>query len=371
MNNFTKVKHLGRTWLHDGILWLPLSASGIAFSFTGKKLSVTIAGDDSTKLPFYKQKEPARVAIYIDGQRKKDRMIKAEETILPILSSRKATTHEIMILKLTEAPMSIVGIKEFTMDDAAEITPLPAKKRKIEFIGDSITCGYGVDDEVPEHHYKTSTQDATKAFAYRCAEILDADYSLVSFSGHGIISGYVENGVPKLQELVPPLYTRLGLSRGLANGRQIYDEKWDFTKFIPDTIVINLGTNDDSYCQDHEERQNHFASEYAQFLRLVRMKNPSAKIVLILGVMGDRLFPFVQKAMEKFIEMTGDDNIEAHRIEPIKRYEGYVADYHPTSMTHERVAKQVAAILKGEKPMETPAEDPAKEVKKELESSEK
>lgn len=49
----------------------------------------------------------------------------------------------------------------------------------MEFIGDSITCGYGVDDPDKEHHFKTATEDVTKAYAYKTALALNADYSMV------------------------------------------------------------------------------------------------------------------------------------------------------------------------------------------------
>ena len=55
-------------------------------------------------------------------------------------------------------------------------------ERAIEFIGDSITCGYGVDDEVAEHHFATGTEDTTRAYALRTARKLGVDYSLVSLS---------------------------------------------------------------------------------------------------------------------------------------------------------------------------------------------
>lgn len=342
MNDFSKVKLLGRTYEADGILWLAHSASGIEFSFTGKTLSIVIAGDDATKK---KAKEPARLAIYVDGERKFDKMVRTENSTIRVIRTLKSMKHEIRILKLTEAPMSIFGIRNIISDGEGTIEPLPEKERKIEFIGDSITCGYGVDDENPEHHYKTSTEDATKAFAYKTAVLLNADYSLVSYSGHGIISGYVEGDVPKLQELVPPYYGSVAYSRGLINGKQLWHTEWDFTKFVPDTIVINLGTNDDSYCRDYEERQKHFARSYAAFLKEVHARNPEARLCLILGVMGARLFPFVKEAMEIFQKETGYDNISAHKIEPIELYEGYVADYHPTVKTHDRVANTLAKIL--------------------------
>ncbi|MFR5051646.1 MAG: hypothetical protein ACLTCP_10230 [Ruminococcus bicirculans (ex Wegman et al. 2014)] len=70
---------------------------------------------------------------------------------------------------------------------------------------------------------------------------------------------------------------------------------WDFSKYIPQIIVINLGTNDDSYCRDHKDRQAVFSKLYADFLAVVREKNPQAYILCTVGIMGERIFPAVEE----------------------------------------------------------------------------
>ena len=79
----------------------------------------------------------------------------------------------------------------------------PGLAHKIEFIGDSITAGYGVDDEVKEHGFSTATEDVTKTYAYKTAAALQADYSIVAYSGHGIISGYTGDGEKNTGLLIP------------------------------------------------------------------------------------------------------------------------------------------------------------------------
>lgn len=88
----------------------------------------------------------------------------------------------------------------------------------MEFIGDSITCGYGVDDEVAEHQFKTATEDVTRAYAYKTARMLNADYSMFSASGYGIITGYTEGDVKLEDQRLPQFYespaTRAEVSAG-------------------------------------------------------------------------------------------------------------------------------------------------------------
>ncbi|WP_059041925.1 hypothetical protein [Paenibacillus rubinfantis] len=71
---------------------------------------------------------------------------------------------------------------------------------------------------------------------------------MVSLSGYGIISGYTENGEKLLTHLVPDYYEKVGKSEGKFDGTLVPQSlNWDFNKFVPDLIVVNLGTNDDSY----------------------------------------------------------------------------------------------------------------------------
>lgn len=248
-------------------------------------------------------------------------------------------------MKLSEAPHSIVGIQEFVMADTDVISPTPDKPLKLEFIGDSITCGYGVDDNDPEHHFSTATEDETASYAYLTAQSLDADYSMVSYSGYGIISGYTETDEKRLTELVPDKYEDTGYSRGKVDGVAVTLQKWDFDRFCPDFVVINLGTNDDSYCKDIAQRQEEYAACYAQFIQQVRSHNPGAYILCVYGIMTDRLYPYVQKAVELYRQKTGDERITALHIEPHTDEAGYGADWHPSKLTHIRAAKEVTAKI--------------------------
>ena len=339
--NWQNVKPLGRTWpLADG-LWLAFSASGVEFTFNGSTCMVTIAGD-SRAVDAEALNDHTRVAIELDGQRAVDAMLNVPEKTFTLTAGEGE--HIVRIMKLSEAAMSTCVIKVI---EAESIRPTAKKSRLVEFIGDSITCGYGVDDEDPEHHFSTATEDATRAYAYRTAQALDADYSLVSLSGYGIISGYTATAEePVTTQLLPTYYEKLGFSYGAYEGLAPQDIRWDFAARQPDVVVINLGTNDDSYCLDHEERQQHYCDQYAAFLRTVRRCNPGAKILCTLGMMGDRLYPFVEKAAAAYSAATGDANITCMPFVPQLAEDGLAADYHPTEATHRKAAEKLTAEIR-------------------------
>lgn len=359
------LKLLGRTHNEEDILWLPHSASGAEFTMDGTYCSVTLAGDSMAQTG-----SRARFAAYVNGERVLDEMISEKEMTFEIFTSEKldvryttesagdstdeagepkivvdpkSETVTITLIKLSEALHSTVGIKSIDVVSEGDISPTAEKEMKIEFIGDSLTCGYGVDDEVSSHHFSTKTEDATKAFAYKTAQILNADYSLVSYSGFGVVSGYTSvKGVKAGDYMVPDMYEMLAYSGGSYNGYNVSETAWDFSLFQPDITVICLGANDQTYTGSNEELTREYINGYVEFLKQIRGHNPDAYLVCCLGLVSDGLFEAVCTAAEEYSEQTGDGRITAVHLPVQDGTTGYAADYHPTAATYNNAAVLLA-----------------------------
>ena len=339
-------KLVGRTYLaENGTLWCGLSGSGAEFEFTGKNLDIMVETDKvgwSGQVDNY-----ARIAIYVDGERVVDDMLNEGLKKYSPIQGDSEVTKTVRIVKLSETAMSCFGIMPIQLEDGASIRPTAEKAHKIEFIGDSITCGYGVDDEDPTHKFKTSTEDVTRAYAYKTAQALDADYSMFSISGWGIISGWTGDGKQKPEQQIPLYYEKLGFTYGGFGDIMPQETDWDFSLYKSELIVINLGTNDDSYCGSHEDRKQAYVEGYVEFLKTVRKDNPDARILCVLGIMGDNLYPSVEEAVSRYTEETGDSNISAFHLEPQDQAEdGLVADYHPTEKTHTKASEALTAEIR-------------------------
>lgn len=368
--------------MHHDIRWLALSGSGIEFSFYGKRAEITIVGDQIATSGI----NEARIAIEVNGQRVVDELVtekmktysifandaneiedqygdkrqnsieqRTEDRIEDRTEDRTEVRTEggsedrevtVRVIKLSEAAMSTVGIADIKVDSVDGIKATPARARKIEFIGDSITCGYGVDASHAESPFTTGTEDVTKAFAYLTAQKLNADYSMVSYSGYGIISGYTENDQKLTTHILPDYYNKFAKSEGLLNETvNPLSIPWNFSEFTPDLIVINLGTNDDSYTKDHPERQADYEQHYVLFLKQVRANNPHAKILCTLGIMGDRLFPYVERAVAAYSNETGDTNVTTMKFEVQLPEDGFGADWHPSTTTHRKAANKLTSHI--------------------------
>lgn len=335
------VKLLGRAYYDDfdEDLICAYSGTGCEFTFNGTSAKITVKGDSAAKAN--NNDNAARFAIYVNGERTQDIMLDEQEKIITAYEGNGNETVTISLVKLSETAHSTLSISSITVENG-EINPTPEKEMYVEFIGDSITCGYGVDDEDRNHHFSTSTEDCTKAYAYKTAEMLDADYSLVSISGYGIISGYTNNPDKKsASQIMPKYYDKIGFSYG----KDVASTKWDFNR-KPEIIVINLGTNDESYCKTNKDKQAEFTAEYINFLKDIRTYNPDSEILCILGVMGSGLYKCVEEAVTTYSSETGDTKVTAMKLPNQDQADGIAADWHPTEATHEKTAKIVSEKIK-------------------------
>lgn len=344
-NNFTlnmdNAKIIGRTYLDGDTLWLVQSASAAEFKINAQSLDVTMSGDSSAN---GENASNARFAVYVDGERVLDECMVSGDGTYTVFSYSEPKEVTVKIIKLSESAQSIVGIKSLTARCVGKPEPTADKTLKIEFVGDSITCAYGVDDENRDHSFSTHTEDATKGYAYKTAQLLDADYSLVCYSGHGIISAYTGDGVINELGLVPKIYTKIGKTWSSVTP-DVNKIDWDFSSFEPDYVVINLGTNDASYVKGDAKKAADFQAEYCEFIKLVRQNNPNAHIICTLGVMGADLYKYVEQAKADYSAETGDDNISCIRLDSIDPADGYAADWHPVEATHTKAATQLSEYI--------------------------
>ena len=333
------VKLIGRTYYNGESLWFGHSAAGVEYQFTGSTTSVTITGDGSA----VGKVNGARIGFFADGVRVKDVMLTSKTQTFTL--DLEEGDHTIRVLKLSECANGTIFIDKISTDSES-IAPTAAKAHKIEVIGDSITCGYGIDGANQNESFATMTEDGSRTYAYKAAQLLDVDYSMVSVSGSGIISGYSGGSKPNTQNLMPDFYPNLGHSWGWTDNGTIDSVAWDFNAYVPDLIVINLGTNDHSYTKGKEERIAEYVAGYVDFLKQVRASNPDSEILCSLGIMGQDLYPAIEEAVAAYTDETGDTKVNTLKFDNQDgATDGLGSDWHPTEQTHEKAAYKLAARI--------------------------
>jgi hypothetical protein len=323
---FSDVKNIGRFFIENGITYLAQSGSALEFYVTAKYAEIVLAGDGFSI--YHDDFEKPRYAIYVDDNLLLDSKMSEKNKTIILLDNETEKNIKVKIILLSEAFFGCVGIKNiiaissYPKDEIIKSTE--NKKYKIEFIGDSITCGYGNEAPAPNQLFDTKTQNFEKSYAYLSAKELDFDYSVICYSGCGIIS----TGNKMYEK-----YTKVNII--------YYNKEWDFDKYNSDIVVINLGTNDFGYIS--EFRIDEYCEKYAEFLKLVREKNPNAFIICIIGMMGceDLLF-----LINRAIGLVDDDKIYAFLFPEQRIQDGIGAQYHPNVVSHAKWGKLLAQIIK-------------------------
>lgn len=336
----------GRTLFLDGVRYIDYSLSGTEFIFRGKSLKARLSSDykpdpvmGDTFMPY--------LAVLVNGEMTKRFKADSPEAVYDLYESDTEKEVVIELVKMSEAAFGKIGIIEFISDSDIPPVPTPKKDLKIEFVGDSLTCGYGIEGKSGDT-FRTDTENPLKAYAYKTAKALDADFNLISWSGIGIISSWVDDKAeePLANWLSPVLYPCTDAA--YCNDHDIKPFiKWDFSGFVPQFIVINLGTNDESWTKGIKEREEDFTAKYVDYLKMIRGYNPNAEIICSYGGMLDTIFHTVQSAADIFKRDTGDTRI--HTLEYTVQNEerdGIGADFHPSEKSHDRMAEELISKIK-------------------------
>ena len=128
--------------------------------------------------------------VFVDDQSSKTIEVKNDTTIL-IASGLGTQIHKVQIYKRTEGSQGIGSFKGILISENGEMLPwknIPT--RKIEFIGNSITCGYGTEGLSKSERWKPSTENNYLGYAPIMARAFKADYHITAHSGEGVVRNY-------------------------------------------------------------------------------------------------------------------------------------------------------------------------------------
>ena len=259
--------------------------------------------------------------------------------IVDIASGLENKMHRLTVTYANEGLVMKPVFYGFILDENCSLGEKPTlPERKIEFIGNSITCGLGNEWDGVATRFDYSMQNQYYTYAAIAARELNAQCFVVARSGIGIYrntNGNVNGDRDNFQAVYP--FTNFGTS----------GERWDFSDFTPDVVCINLGTNDTT---NPTYKTELLAAAYKKFIGTLRLHYPKAKIVLLTGTMvkGQRLAN-IQKAQREAIayhKSRGDDEIYRLDFTPADGSLGYGYAKHPSKAQHELMASELVPFLR-------------------------
>ncbi|MEM9666603.1 MAG: GDSL-type esterase/lipase family protein, partial [Bacteroidota bacterium] len=221
----TSIRYIGRTQA-DGseAVRFDWAGSGFVVRFAGTGLGVRL--DDGAN----------DFNIDLNGVRQPPLATEAGRMAYTLAEGLPDTVHTVRFTRRTEPGLGITTLRGLVLPPGGRLlAPPEAPGRRLLFVGDSITCGYGVEGDRPDCDFSRATEHADAAYAAQAARAFGAEAHLIAQSGLGVVRNY---GAPTETSPRPmPSY----LDQALFGDEQA---RWEAAPWRPDAVVINLGTND-------------------------------------------------------------------------------------------------------------------------------
>lgn len=315
---------------------------GIDWTYSSVTFRADCQGDVQMTMRARSSSQPSYVVAVLDDeeltvQQLKERRVKVtKKNTYTVLTDVPAGVHDICLIKLTEAQLGLLDLYDVILNGQLMELPEETGRLKIEFIGDSITSGLGnlwtsSDGSISDRQI---FQDGYHTYEGFTARDLDADIQVISLSGWGVAGGWM---TPSANAAISKAYEYRSYYRNHSS------DKWEFSSWQPDIVVINLGTNDMGIPEPPDE--DTLKAKVLELFALVRKHNPQAKIVWAFGLMGNaggKIERIVKECMDE--RAAQGDTIPYTFVELPSDQNG--GNGHPNVSGQERAGRVLTAALK-------------------------
>ena len=335
---------------HPGLRWegrLRFDDAGAAvYDWTQVRLHAAFEGD---RLALYTDTADNYLEISVDGKLKAvlgpkpkadDAPLSAywlegryESGHVTVLQGLGAGEHRLLIAKRTGPNIGIVRFKGLRLAAGKRLLkPPPAQERRIEFLGDSLTNGYGNEGPGKECKVLPPYENSSRSWARLTADALDAEAQLLAYSGYGAVRNYGDKEAAS-KDPFPAYYPHTVLAEKAV---------WDREQFKPQVAVVFLGTND--YSTQPVPSEEAFISGYRALIAAAREGRGPLPVLCIYphepAVLADRVKAIVEAERKEGLptEILGF---------PAPADDELGCDWHPLAVVHQRWAALAEAKLAG------------------------
>ncbi len=245
------------------------------------------------------------------------------------------------LVRRTEAWQGMADFLGLEMPAGTRLLEAPVwPTRRLLFIGDSITSGEGIDLFPAAASANPRWSNAARSFGMLLGRWLDAQVHLVSYGGRGLTRTW-DNRTD--QANAPQFFERC-----------LPDDPsplWNHGHYVPDAIVVCLGTNDFSSSLPDESA---FTAAWLKFLARMRAVHAGTPILLAESpIFPDapeapdigkrRLLRRCLEAVAHEYSLAGDNTVQ---VAPVGHQPGTYLDAHPVAFQHERIALELLPRLR-------------------------
>jgi len=246
-----------------------------------------------------------------------------------LVSDLSPGEHVVALYRRTEGNFGLTTVRGVEVEGT--LLPPPTPTRRLEVVGDSITCGYGNEGADQYCPFTGDTENHYLTYAAIAARALGAELSAVAWSGKGVIYNYGDDTF----EPMPTLYDRTLPTEA--------DPRWSGPS--ANVVLINLGTND--FSTDDDPPPEDFIAAYVDLLAAIRVRNPDAEILATVapaldGSEGEASVSGIDAAIA---ERAAEGDTRIARVDISVPAEGFGCDWHPSLPTHAAMAERLIPLL--------------------------
>lgn len=265
------LQYMGRIKMNADNAELYWSGSSVKLSFTGSSVKAILKDEKANN--YYE--------VIVDDKGINKIKLDSNKTTYTLIENLPWGRHTIELSKCTEWDRGKTLFYGFETD--ARKLLIPAKPSgTMEFYGNSITCGFGVEDSVTDSGI-SKYENNFLSYASLTARHYKSQYHCIAKSGIGLMVSFARLTMPEM-------YNRLNPADSLSS--------WDFSKYNPDIVVIDVGENDAAIVKRLDNPQfirvfgntppspDFIINAYVQFIKTLRDTHPDANIICTLGSMG-------------------------------------------------------------------------------------
>jgi lysophospholipase L1-like esterase len=325
------------------------AAGGPTFAYPGTSIRLRFSGEAlQTRLLDRGKGTPEATNFYdviIDDGPAQLLAVSPDTEVYPLANDLSPGVHTLELVKRTESNWGAgeAQLLGFRLRAGGQLLAVSGRPRRLEFVGDSITCGYGNElavDDPSEFHFTTRNENARLAYGPRVATQLGAEYVLVAASGRGVSRNW-QGGAGRHIEA----FHALALPDGDAPAL------WDPARYQPHATIVNAGTND--FSPGGVDRVA-FRAAYVSLLEHLRQVYPNTLLLVVLGPMLSDAFPPGESALTHMREDLDAVIQERQRagetrlafLELAGQSAPFGEDFHPAAHTHAAMAAAVSAELR-------------------------
>lgn len=243
-------------------------AAVIQFNASARELEFDVEGEARFRI----DEDGKEIGQFVSGTRQ----------VFKIKTSGDGESHRYRLIKVSESNPGYAKVYGISLDKSGKVGATPKHfNRRIEFIGDSFTVGYGCEGQLGDADDLVFIKtNASKSYAFLLADGFKADFQVNAFSGRGLVRNY-DNIVPEWK--IPRLYEFMVPGEAptdLGQGQPEEALKYNLDSFHPQVVVVFVGINDFQGNPPYGDKKE-FTKAYRDLLQKLRKAHTGVKFLLV------------------------------------------------------------------------------------------